>query len=178
MGENSHERDSARQREDPVVGVWGEVLVGLVILVGIVGVIVPILPGVILIFAAIAVWAFMTGGATAWTVLAVATVALVLSGVVKYTWPGKRMREAGVSNRALLVGGVLGIVGFFVIPIVGLFIGFVLGVYLAELYRLKTNDLAWPATVHALKGVGLSMLVELFGALIAAGVWLTGAMVS
>ena len=75
----------------------------------------------------------MTGGATAWTVLAVATVALVISGVVKYTWPGKRMREAGVSNRALVVGGVLGIVGFFVIPIVGLFIGFVLGDYLAEL---------------------------------------------
>ncbi|MFC6013451.1 DUF456 domain-containing protein [Nocardia lasii] len=160
------------------MSVWGEVLVGLVILVGITGVIVPILPGVILIFAAIAVWAFLTGGATAWTVFTIATVALVLSGVVKYTWPGKRMREAGVSNRALLIGAIFGIVGFFVIPIVGLFIGFVLGVYLAELYRLKTNDLAWPATVHALKGVGLSMLVELFGALVAAGVWLTGAILT
>ncbi|MFD3748265.1 DUF456 domain-containing protein [Nocardia sp. NPDC058633] len=160
------------------MSVWGEVVVGLVVLVGIVGVIVPILPGVILIFAAIAVWAFMTGGTTAWTVLAIATVALVLSGVVKYTWPGRRMREAGVSNRALLAGAVLGIIGFFVIPIVGLFIGFVIGVYLAELYRLKTNDLAWPATLHALKGVGLSMLVELFGALIAAGVWFTGAILS
>ncbi|GGK52194.1 DUF456 domain-containing protein [Nocardia camponoti] len=158
------------------MNVWGEVIVGLVILVGIVGVIVPILPGVILIFGAIAVWAFMTGGAGAWTVLAIATGALAVSGVVKYTWPGRRMREAGVSNRSLLVGAVLGIAGFFVIPIVGLFIGFVLGVYLAELYRLKTHELAWPATVHALKGVGLSMLVELFGALIASGVWLTGAL--
>ncbi|MFF2085298.1 DUF456 domain-containing protein [Nocardia sp. NPDC058176] len=157
------------------MSVWGEVVVGLVILVGIAGIIVPILPGVILIFAAIAVWAFMTGGATAWTVFAIATVALVISGVVKYTWPGRRMREAGVSNKALLIGAILGVIGFFVIPIVGLFIGFVLGVYLAELYRLKTNELAWPATVHALKGVGLSMLVELFGALIASGVWLTGA---
>ncbi|MGS2807266.1 DUF456 domain-containing protein [Nocardia sp. MW-W600-9] len=160
------------------MSVWGEVIVGLVILVGLIGVIVPILPGVILIFAAIAVWAFMTGGSAAWTVLAVATVALVISAVVKYTWPGRRMREAGVSNRALLFGAILGVVGFFVIPIVGLFIGFVLGVYLAELYRLKTNDLAWPATLHALKGVGLSMLVELFGALIAAGVWFTGAILA
>ncbi|MGW6725154.1 DUF456 domain-containing protein [Nocardia sp. NPDC055029] len=160
------------------MSVWGEVIIGLVILVGLVGVIVPILPGVILIFAAIAVWAFMTGGAEAWTVLAIATVALGISGVVKYTWPGRRMREAGVSNRALLVGAILGVVGFFVIPIVGLFIGFVLGVYLAELYRLKTNQLAWPATVHALKGVGLSMLVELLGALVAAGVWLTGSILA
>ncbi|MEV6358911.1 DUF456 domain-containing protein [Nocardia asteroides] len=160
------------------MSVWGEVIVGLVILVGLIGVIVPILPGVILIFAAIAVWAFMTGGSTAWAVFAVATVALAISGIVKYTWPGRRMREAGVSNRALLVGAILGVAGFFVIPIVGLFIGFVLGVYLAELYRLKANDLAWPATLHALKGVGLSMLVELFGALIAAGVWVTGAILA
>ncbi|WP_280348127.1 DUF456 domain-containing protein [Nocardia neocaledoniensis] len=160
------------------MSVWGEVIVGLVILVGLVGVIVPILPGIILIFAAIAVWAFMTGGTAAWTVFAIATIALVISGVVKYTWPGRRMREAGVSNRALLVGAILGVVGFFVIPVVGLFIGFVLGVYLAELYRLKTNELAWPATVHALKGVGLSMLVELFGALLASGVWLTGAILA
>ncbi|MFC4123609.1 DUF456 domain-containing protein [Nocardia rhizosphaerae] len=159
------------------MSVWGEVLVGLVILVGIIGVIVPILPGVILIFAAVAVWAFLTGGTTAWVVFAIATIALVLSGVVKYTWPGRRMREAGVSNKALLVGALFGIVGFFVIPVVGLFIGFVLGVYLAELYRLKTNELAWPATVHALKGVGLSMVVELFGALIAAGVWLAGVVI-
>lgn len=160
------------------MSVWGEVIVGLVILVGLVGVIVPILPGIILIFAAIAVWAFMTGGTAAWTVFAIASIALVISGVVKYTWPGRRMREAGVSNRALLVGAILGVVGFFVIPVVGLFIGFVLGVYLAELYRLKTNELAWPATVHALKGVGLSMLVELFGALLASGVWLTGAILA
>ncbi|MFE6920255.1 DUF456 domain-containing protein [Nocardia sp. NPDC057663] len=160
------------------MSVWGEVIVGLVILVGLIGVIVPILPGVILIFAAIAVWAFMTGGAEAWAVLAIATVALAISGVVKYTWPGRRMREAGVSNRSLLVGAILGVVGFFVIPIVGLFIGFVLGVYLAELYRVKTNQLAWPATLHALKGVGLSMLVELLGALVAAGVWLTGSILA
>ncbi|MFC4376019.1 DUF456 domain-containing protein [Nocardia halotolerans] len=160
------------------MSVWGEVIVGLVILVGLLGIIVPILPGVLLIFAAIAVWAFLTGGATAWTVFAIASVALVLTGVVKYTWPGRRMREAGVSNRALLIGAVLGVIGFFVIPIIGLFIGFVLGVYLAELHRLKTNDLAWPATAHALKGVGLSMLVELFGALIASGVWLVGAVLA
>ncbi|MFF0544729.1 DUF456 domain-containing protein [Nocardia thailandica] len=157
------------------MSVWGEVLVGLVILIGLVGVIVPILPGVVLIFGAILVWAILTGGTGAWAVFAVATVALAVSAVVKYTWPGKRMREAGVSNRALIFGALVGVVGFFVVPVVGLFIGFVLGVYLAELYRLKTNDRAWPATVHALKGVGLSMLVELFGALVAAGVWLTGA---
>ncbi|MGW5729305.1 DUF456 domain-containing protein [Nocardia beijingensis] len=153
---------------------WYNLLAGLAIVVGLAGIVVPILPGVILIFAAIAVWAFLTGGATTWTVFAISAVLLVLSGVVKYTWPGRRMKDAGVSNRALLLGAILGVVGFFVIPVVGLFVGFVLGVYLWELQRLRVNRQAWQATVHALKGVGLSMLIELFGALLATGVWLAG----
>ncbi|MEV0295728.1 DUF456 domain-containing protein [Nocardia sp. NPDC050710] len=160
------------------MSVWGEVVVGLVILVGLVGIIVPILPGVILIFGAIAVWAFLTGGVTAWTVFAVSTAFLVISGIVKYTWPGRKMKDAGVSNRALFLGAVLGIIGFFVIPLVGLFVGFVLGVYLSELQRLGQNQQAWQATKHALKGVGLSMLVELLGGLLATGTWVIGAFIA
>ncbi|MEV6137191.1 DUF456 domain-containing protein [Nocardia sp. NPDC051990] len=155
---------------------WFLVLVGLVILVGLVGIIIPILPGVILIFGAIAVWAFLTGGAAAWIVFAISTAFLVLSGIIKYAWPGRKMKDAGVSSRALFVGAIFGIVGFFLIPVVGLFVGFVLGVYLSELHRLRDNQPAWQATVHALKGVGLSMLIELFGALLAAGVWVIGAL--
>ncbi|MFD6463958.1 DUF456 family protein, partial [Streptomyces roseolus] len=62
------------------MSAWGEAAVGLAILIGLLGIIVPILPGVILIFGAILVWAIMTGGATAWTVFAVATVFLIISG--------------------------------------------------------------------------------------------------
>ncbi|MEU7630375.1 DUF456 domain-containing protein [Nocardia sp. NPDC049220] len=157
---------------------WSELLVGLVILVGLLGIVIPILPGVILIFGAIAVWAFLTGGVTAWTVFAISTVLLVISGIVKYTWPGRKMKDAGVSNRAVFVGAIFGIIGFFIIPVVGLFVGFVLGVYLSEFHRLRVNQQAWQATVHAVKGVGLSILVELFGALLATGVWIVGAIVT
>ncbi|MET7770794.1 DUF456 domain-containing protein [Nocardia sp. NPDC005366] len=160
------------------MSVWGEVVVGLVILVGLVGIIVPILPGAILIFGAIGVWAFLTGGATAWTIFAVSAVFLVVSAIVKYTWPGRKMKDAGVSNRALFLGAVLGVVGFFVIPFVGLFVGFVLGVYLSELQRLGENQQAWQATKHALEGVGLSMLVELLGGLLASGAWVIGLIIT
>ncbi|WP_027499107.1 DUF456 domain-containing protein [Rhodococcus sp. 114MFTsu3.1] len=157
------------------MSAWGEVLIALAILVGLVGIVVPILPGVILIFAAIAVWAFVTGGAAAWVVLGIATVLLVASGVVKYTWPGRKMKDAGIPTRSLVVGGLVGIVGFFVIPVVGLFVGFVLGTYVAELPRHRNHGQAWRSTVHATKAAGLSILVELFGALLATGVWLGAA---
>lgn len=150
----------------------GELLVGVVIAVGLIGIVVPILPGTSLIFAAVLVWAVMTGGSTAWVVFGVVTALLVVSGIVKYTWPGGRMRTAGVPNRSLLVGGVVGIIGFFVVPIVGLFLGFIAGTYGAEQYRFRNHTRAWASTWHACKAVGLSILVELLGALVASAVWL------
>lgn len=150
----------------------GELLVGLAIVVGLIGVVVPVLPGVLLILAAIGVWAFLTATTTAWTVFGVAAAVLVVSGVVKYLWPGRRLRDAGVPTRSIVVGGVVGIVGFVVVPVVGLFLGFPLGVFLAELPRSRTAGSAWRSAVHATKAVGLSILVELFGALLAAGTWL------
>lgn len=149
-----------------------EVLVGLAIVVGLVGIVLPILPGSLLVLGAIAVWAIAENSGTGWAVLGVATVLLVISGVVKYTWPGSRMRDAGVPRRSLVIGALLGIVGFFVIPVIGLLIGFLLGTYLSEAQRQRTHSGAWRATVHATKAVGLSILVELLGALLAAGIWL------
>ena len=69
---------------------------------------------------------------------------------------------------------MLGVVGFFVIPVVGLVVGFVLGVFLAELTLRGNSRLAWASTVHAIKGVALSVGVELAGALVATVVWLAG----
>lgn len=160
------------------MSVLGEVLVALAILVGLAGIVLPILPGTLLIFAAIAVWAFMTGGTAAWVVFAVATALLVVSGIVKYTWPGRRMKDAGIPTRSLVIGGLVGIVGFFVIPVLGLFIGFVGGTYVAELPRHRSHAEAWRSTVHATKAAGLSILVELLGALLASGVWLGAALLT
>ncbi|MDH6280622.1 DUF456 domain-containing protein [Prescottella agglutinans] len=149
-----------------------EVLLGLLMLVGLVGIVVPILPGTLLIAGALLAWAILDATSTGWIVFAVAALLLVASGVVKYTWPGRRMRDAGVPNRSVIFGGLVGIVGFFVIPVVGLLLGFLLGMYVAEAARHRTLRDAWVSTVHATKAVGLSILVELFGALLAVGLWL------
>jgi uncharacterized protein YqgC (DUF456 family) len=150
-----------------------EVLVALAIAVGVVGVVVPLLPGSLLVLAAILVWAIDLGTGTAWAVFAVAAAVIALGSVVKYAVPGRRLKAVGVPSSTLLLGGLLGVVGFFVIPIIGLVLGFVLGVYLAELTRVGRAE-AWPATVHALKAVGLSLLIEVSANLLAAAVWVTG----
>jgi hypothetical protein len=85
------------------------------------------------------------------------------------------MSAAGIPGRTLLAGGLLGIVGLFVVPVVGLPLGFVLGIYLAERVRLPDHAAAWPSTVEAMKGAGLSMLISLVAAVAATGIWLAAA---
>ncbi|ORA36353.1 DUF456 domain-containing protein [Mycobacterium aquaticum] len=152
----------------------GVVLVAVAIAVGLVGIVVPVLPGGLLVFAAIAVWAIVEHTAVAWVVLGVAAGLFITTEVVKYLWPVRRMRAADVRTWSLVAGGVLGIIGFFVIPVLGLLLGFVVGVYLAELSVRRDGRRAWASTVHALKGVALSVGVELTGALLATVAWATG----
>lgn len=156
------------------------ILCGVTIVVGVVGVIVPIVPGLILCWLGVLVWSIFGDGTGVgpWIVLGLATLVTLLGSLVKYLWPGRNLRRGGVSNLSLLAGGVLGIVGFFVVPVIGLVLGFVLGLWLAELARLREPRLAWPSTKQALQAVGLALLVELAAALIVTGIWLVGLVVT
>ena len=153
------------------MGTTGELLVGLALLVAVAGVIVPLLPGTLLAGAAIWVWALMERTGLAWTVVGIVTVILISSQVVKYLVPGRRMSREGVPTSTLLAGALLGVLGFFVVPLVGLPLGFVLGIYAAQ--RLgHDHPEAWRSTKAALRAVGLSILIELAAVLCAAALWL------
>jgi uncharacterized protein len=154
------------------VSELGTVVVGLAIAAGIAGVVIPVLPGALLAWAAILVWTLATGSTTAWAVFAVATLLVGGAQVVKYLVPGRRLRDVGIPNRSLLVGLVLAGVGFFLIPVVGFFVGFPLGVYLAERRRLTHHAPALDSTRHALRAVGLSIVIELAATVLAGAVWL------
>lgn len=149
-----------------------EIVVALAIVVGIAGIIVPVLPGVLLVGGVMVVWAIDKGTSTAWWFLAAAIGVLLVGQVVKYLVPGRRLK-ATVPTRTLLIGAVGAVVGFFVIPVVGALIGFPLGVYVAERIRVGGSE-AGRSTVAALRAVGLSILIELLSAVVATGVWVAG----
>jgi uncharacterized protein YqgC (DUF456 family) len=153
------------------------VVASVVILVGLAGIIVPVLPGTILIGAAIIGWAAFTGGEAAWLAAGLAVILLVLGTVVRFAVPHQRLRDAGVPKSTMVIGGILGIVGFFAVPVLGLFAGFIGGVWLAEARRLGTSN-AGPSTKSALGAVGLSILIELAAGLLATCVFLVGVLFS
>ena len=156
------------------MGAVGIALVAVVIVVGLGGALTQIYPGPALVLGAIAVWSVLTGGATAWVVLGVSALAITVTSVGKYVLVGGRLHRAGVAPISLLVGGAAGIVGFFLIPVVGLPVGFTLGVYLWEMTRLSDERRARAAAWAAIKAQGLAIVLELAGCLIAAVAWVAG----
>jgi uncharacterized protein len=155
----------------------GLVAVALAIATGIVGVVVPVLPGALLAWAAIAVWALAVGSSTAWAVLAFATLVVGGAQLVKLLVPGRRLRAAGVPRQSIVAGVLLAGIGFFLIPVVGFFIGFPLGVYLEERRRLGHHTSAWQSTRGALRAMGLSIVIELTATVLAASAWLAAVLV-
>lgn len=150
-----------------------EIIVALTVAIGLVGILVPLLPGTLLVGAAVLVWALDTGGRTAWSVAALVGALLLAGALLKYLLPGRRLTEAGVPRRTLWTGAALGVVGFFVVPVVGLVLGFVLGVLLAERARLGGRA-AGPSTIAALRAVGLSLAIEVLAGMLAAATWVAG----
>ena len=153
-----------------------EVVVGVAIAVGLIGILVPVLPGSALILVAILLWALELGSATGWAVFAVAAAFLVVGTVVKYVVPGRQLKDAGIPASTQWTGVALAVPGFFVIPVVGAFVGFVAGVYLAERRRLGPG--AGASTRSALRAVGVSVLIELTAAILAACAWVAGVVVT
>jgi uncharacterized protein YqgC (DUF456 family) len=148
-----------------------DILVGIALVVAAAGILVPILPGTALAAAALLAWAILTGGSTAWSAFAIAAVLLGLGQVLKFLLPHRSMTAAGVPGRSIVIGGVAAIVGFFAVPVVGLPLGFVGGVLVAELLRLGDWTAARSSTWVAMKATGFAILIELSALMLAASAW-------
>lgn len=153
----------------------GSLLVGLVMVVGLVGVLVPVLPGTALVLAAGVAWALLVveQGTTRFVVVGVMAALFVLGIALKYALPGKRL-SGQLPRSTLLLAAVGAAVGFLVLPPLGLLIGGVVGTYVAESRRLGPGGDAGRSTVQVLKAIGLGILAELAAAVLMIATWLVG----
>lgn len=154
-----------------------EILLLVLMALGVVGVVIPVLPGLLVVLAAVLVWALVEQTALAWVVLGVAVVVYVAGVVLQYAVPGKRMKRAGVRTSTLLAGVACALVLGFLIPVVGLFLGFPLGIFLVSLARTRDRRAAWLATRHALHAVGTNILIELLTAFVLIALFVTATLV-
>ncbi|MGW7456098.1 DUF456 domain-containing protein [Streptomyces sp. NPDC054787] len=146
-------------------------LVGVVLLLGVLGVLIPGVPGTWLVWAGLMWWALHQRSALAWSLLVAATALLLVVQVVKWQLPPRRLRGLGITPRMAVFAGAGAVLGFVLLPVLGAVPGFVGGVYLCERLRLGTHGEARASVRGVMRAVGTSVLVELFACLLVVGAW-------
>lgn len=150
----------------------GELLVALLMVVGLVGVVVPALPGLLLVWAAGVAWVWLDGGGPVRLTEGLLLTALLVAGTVaKYLLPARSAAGAGAPRTTLVLGAAGAVLGFFVIPVVGFAVGGVGVVLLVELARLHDVPAAWRSTWAVLRAIGLGVLIEMGTAVLMIGTW-------
>ena len=98
------------------------VLAGLAYVVGLAGIIVPVLPGTITLVIATLIWAIVVGGWPAWVAFGLVLVFGAIGMTSSYVLTGRRLHAAEVPMWPVYVAIASGIVGIFVIPFLGLLV--------------------------------------------------------
>lgn len=149
----------------------------LLIAVGTVGIIVPVLPGSVTILIGLVIWAFVVQSLEGWVSLALGGTLVIAGMSASWVLTGQRLKKREIPNRSLLFGVIGAVVGVFVIPVVGLFVGFIVGLLGSETYRHKDLSAALESSWVAAKAMGIGILVELLCAMIAASTFVVCAVV-
>jgi uncharacterized protein YqgC (DUF456 family) len=137
------------------------ILIYLIMAVGLFGMIVPIYPGVVIIWAAALIHALATSFASAeiW-VLVVLTLLMIAGTLVDNFLMGGKARQAGASW--LSIGGALlgGLIGTFAFPPLGGIVAAPTLLFLLEYARLRDSNEAWVVTKGLLTGWGLAFIAR------------------
>ncbi len=144
----------------------------LVMLVGLLGVVVPVMPGLLLVWlAACASLLWQGADATGWVLVAVQTALFGLGTAATIYLPTRTGRAGGLGARTAGTTLLGAVAGFVLIPVVGLLLGAGVGLYVGERVRLGYHEAAWTSTVGVVRAYGLGVLVELGLGLLMVGLW-------
>jgi uncharacterized protein len=138
-----------------------DVIAALLVLAGLFGVVLPVLPGTPLIFLGAVVYDIGRGWTIfGWGWLGLLLFLTLLSLVADWWLSTVGARQQGASWRALLAGIVLGIVGLFLLPPFGFVIGSIVGVVGVELLDAGDTRRALRAGRGWIVGWILSLVME------------------
>ncbi len=139
----------------------------ILLIVGILGTVLPVLPGLLLSLCGLLIYKFGTDAPLSMVYIWIFVFLTAISVVLNYVIPAKTTRKYG-GTRWGSIGSIIGtIAGMFLIPVpFGFLIGMFLGVFIGELLH-DANDKkkAWNSTKGALigflYGTGFNLIVGL-----------------
>jgi uncharacterized protein YqgC (DUF456 family) len=96
-----------------------ELLIAIIMAIGIIGTVIPLIPGLALVWFAGAIWAYFDGGdGTRMWLLALMTLFAVIGFTAQFLLPAAAVKSDSPPRNTLLVGGLFGLIGFFIYKVV------------------------------------------------------------
>ena len=145
----------------------------VIMLLGLVLLIIPIFPGITVIWVAALLYGFVAGFDTLGIiVLVIITLGMIAGVSADNLLMGAGARQGGASWLTIIVALIAGIVGMLLFPPIGGFIAIPLAIFLLELLRVREWRGAWRAMKGLALGWGLSFLVRFGIGLVMIAIWL------
>ena len=147
------------------------------LIVGLVGLIVPVFPGLTVMWLATLVYALVQGAADKktgwdWFAFAIITLLMIVGNIVDNLIIAAKMRDQFIPWSSILLAFAAGIVvSIFFTPLVGL-VAAPAGLFLAELNRLKNRDEAIKSTKAYMVGWGWAFAARFLIGLTMIGLWM------
>ncbi len=152
-----------------------EWLVLAVMLFGLLGLIIPILPGLLIIWAAALGYGLYTGFDVAgWIIFAIQTILMLTGSFVDNILMGGRAYQEGAAWWSILLALLAAIIGQFVIPIpiIGGVLLAIIVLLLAEWARRRNFREGWKAVRGLLSGCGWAVTIRFIMGVVMIGLWM------
>ena len=156
------------------VDILVTVLAGILLVVAAIGAVYPVLPGSLIAIVTLLVWAWTMGSWPAWIAAVIGSLLCVVGWSASALLTGRKLKQLEVPGWSIAVAAVGGIVGMFLIPVVGIFVGFAVGLLVIEAFRHGDLRHAVHSSLQTLKAMGTGVIVEFLLICVAASVWTVG----
>ncbi len=135
--------------------------------VGVVGILIPLVPGMLLTWLAALLYVIINGFDTLSIFgFIIITIIAAVTGSSDLWMPLLGAKKTGASGRSLVFGTIGGIAGTFVFPVVGTVIGYAGAILVSEYLTHRDWQIALKAALGGAAGWGLATAVQLGGAIL------------
>lgn len=147
------------------------------LIVGLVGLIVPVFPGLFIMWLATLLYALIQNAGDMmttwdWVIFTVITILMIAGNIADNIIIARKMRDQFIPWSSIIMAFTASIIAsIFFTPIVGL-IAAPLGLYVAEYRRLKNRDNAWKSTKTYMIGWSWAFGVRFAVGIVMIGLWM------
>ena len=151
-----------------------------VMIISLFGLLIPIFPGLTVIWAASLVYGIIVGfkalGWVSWLIFAVITILMIFGNVIDNIITSKKAYDSGASIWSVIVSLIAGVIGAIIwTPIGGLLVA-PIALFLAEYYRQRDWRKGFATSRAWIVGLGWSFIIRFLTGMAMIGLWLIWAL--